>query len=93
MEIEFRSRNHDIGAFFPTFQERVNSMMPASAAAPELKPADRTNITPHFPTSDEVMQTLAQVEQEAASQSEELIQVHSGLNQDRVARLLGLLDD
>lgn len=93
MEIQFRSRNHDIGTFFPTFQERVNSMVPASEAAPELKPEDKATITPHFPTNEEVMQTLAQVEQEAASQSEELIQVHSGLNQDRVARLLGLLDD
>lgn len=95
MEIQFRSRNHDMGAFFPTFQERVNSMLPAqtaASAAPELEPEDTANMTPHFPTNEEVMQTLAQVEQEAAAQSEELIQVHSGLNEQRVARLLGLLD-
>ena len=29
---------------------------------------------------------------DAALQSQELIQVHSGLNEQRVARLLGLLD-
>lgn len=93
MEIQFGARNHDMGTFFPTFQERVNSMLPAnSAAAPELEPVDKNEITPHFPTNEEVMQTLAQVEQEAASKSEELIQVHSGLNEQRVARLLGLLD-
>lgn len=68
-------------------------MLPTTEAAPELQPEAKASMTPHFPTNDEVMQTLAQVEQEAASQSEELIQVHSGLNQDRVARLLGLLDD
>lgn len=93
METQFRSRNHDMGTFFPTFQERVNSMVPAAQAAPELKPEDKAAMTPHFPTNDEVMQTIMQVEQEAANQSAELIQVHSGLNQDRVARLLGLLDD
>lgn len=94
MEIQFRSRNHDMGTFFPTFQERVNSMLPAeaAAAAPELESAEKINMTPHFPTNDEVIETLAQVEQEAASRSEELIQAHSGLNEQRVARLLGLLD-
>lgn len=96
MEIQFRSRNHDMGTFFPTFQERVNSMLPAentaTSAAPELEINEKAGMTPHFPTNEEVMQTLAQVEQEAAAQSEELIQVHSGLNEQRVARLLGLLD-
>lgn len=94
MEIQFRSRNHDMGTFFPTFQERVNSMLPADSAcaAPELETEDKSRITPHFPTNEEVQQTLAQVEQEAAAQSEELIQAHSGLNEQRVARLLGLLD-
>lgn len=95
MDIQFRSRNHDMGAFFPTFQERVNSMLPAqeaTSAAPELDIQPKANMTPHMPTNDEVMATLAQVEQEAASQSQELINVHSGLNEQRVARLLGLLD-
>lgn len=95
MEIQFRSRNHDMGAFFPTFQERVNSMLPADSAqaAPEILPEDKSAVTPHFPTNDEVMETLSQVEEQAASKSEELIQAHAGLNEQRVARLLGLLDD
>ncbi len=95
MELQFLSRNHDIGAYFPTFQERVNSMLPAqqaASAAPALEPEDSPAMTPHLPTNEEVQQTLAQVEQEAAQQSDELIQLHSGLNEQRVARLLGLLD-
>lgn len=95
MDIQFRSRNHDMGAFFPTFQERVNSMLPATeatSAAPALESQDKVNMTPRIPSNEEVMATLAQVEQEAANQSQELIQVHSGLNEQRVARLLGLLD-
>lgn len=95
MEIQYRSRNHDMGAFFPTFQERVNSMLPADSAAqaaPEIA-EDKSMMTPHFPTNEEVIETLAQVEQEAASRSQELIQAHSGLNEQRVSRLLGLLED
>ena len=42
--------------------------------------------------SDEMRQALAQVEQEAVQHSQDLIQVHTGLNEQRVARLLGLLD-
>ena len=94
MELQFRSRNHDLGSYFPTFQERVNSMLPAQSssevaaeAIERVKPE-----APHFLTNEEVSQTLAQVEAEAAQQSEELIQIHSGLNEQRVARLLGLLD-
>ena len=94
MEIQFRSRNHDMGAIFPTFQERVNSMLPAgeshTAAAPVLE--EQAVITPHMPTNEEIQQTIAQVEQEATRQSDELIQMHSGLNAQRVARLLDLLD-
>ena len=93
MEIQFRSRNHDMGAIFPTFQERVNAMLPADAgtsAAPAIE--EKAVVTPHMPTSEEIQQTLAQVEQEAARQGDELIQMHSGLNAQRVARLLDLLD-
>ncbi|MDE5879106.1 MAG: pseudouridine synthase [Desulfovibrio sp.] len=101
MELQFRSRNHDLGAFFPTFQERVNTMLPAenraaapaSSAAPVLDTAEAMPVTPHYPTSDEVQMTLARVEEEAVLQSEELVQAHSGLNEHSVARLLGLLDD
>ncbi|MDE7241232.1 pseudouridine synthase [Desulfovibrio sp.] len=101
MEVQFRSRNHDLGAIFPTFQERVNTMLPAenraaacaSSAAPALDVVEQAPVTPHYPTSDEVQMTLARVEEEAVLQSEELVQAHSGLNEQRVARLLGLLDD
>ena len=103
MELEFRFRNNDLGSYFPTFQERVNAMLPASpaenavataeAAAPALpSQEDRALVTPHLPGMEEVSQTLAQVEEKASLQSQELIQVHSGLNEQRVARLLGLLD-
>lgn len=95
MEPQFRSRNHDMGTFFPTFQERVNTMMPVqqnTQAAPNLAPATKAGMTPHYPTTEEVAETLAQVEAVAAQQSEELIQMHSGLNEERVARLLGMLD-
>lgn len=98
MELEFRFRNNDLGPHFPTFQERVNAMLPvkqteqnpaASSAAPALE--ENAPSTPHILNSEEVQQTLAQVEEEAAQQSRELIEVHSGLNEQRVARLLGLL--
>ena len=96
MDIQFRSRNHDMGAFFPTFQERVNTMLPAdntaASAAPVIEQELVQPMTPHFPTNEEVMNTIAQVERDAVAQNEELIQVHSGLNEQRVARLLGLLD-
>lgn len=100
MELEFRFRNNDRGPLFPTFQERVNAMLPAgqagqaasaaSSAAPEIQqPAPET---PHMLNNEEVRLALAQVEKEAVQQSREIIQAHSGLNEQRVARLLGLLD-
>lgn len=95
MEPQFRSRNHDMGTFFPTFQERVNTMIPvqqSAQAAPELAINPKAGMTPHYPTSEEVAATMAQVEAEAAMQSQELIDMHSGLNEERVARLLGMLD-
>lgn len=94
MDIQFLSRNNDMGAYLPTFQERVNSMLPAqgAAAAPELESLDKVGMTPHMPSEEEVAATLAQVEEQAAAKSQELIQAHSGLNEQRVARLLGLLD-
>lgn len=96
METQFRSRNHDLGMFIPTFQERVNSMLPApesaANAAPELDNDIKKSMTPHYPTNEEIVETLAEVEREATEQSEELLQMHSGLNEQRVARLLGLLD-
>lgn len=100
MELQFRSRNHDLGAFVPTFQERVNTMLPvgygaaaASSAAPVLDDMEEMSVTPRYLDNEEVQQTLARMEEEALLQSEELVQVHAGLNEERVARLLGLLDD
>lgn len=95
METQFRSRNHDMGMVFPTFQERVNSMLPVDSnaqAAPELEQNHKKGMTPHYPTQEEISLTLQEVEREANEQSEELLQMHSGLNEQRVARLLGLLD-
>ena len=37
MELEFRFRNNDMGPIFPTFQERVNTMLPVNRA--EAAPA------------------------------------------------------
>lgn len=95
MEFQIRSRNHDLGAFLPTFQERVNTMLPsreAASAAPAIDNKEMEPMTPHYPTNEEIQETLAQVEMEAARQSQDLLDMHSGLNEQRVARLLGLLD-
>ena len=105
MELEFRFRNNDLGPVFPTFQERVNAMLPVNRAESTPAPADdeagtsaapvleqTVPGTPHMLNSDEMRQALAQVEQEAVQHSQDLIQVHTGLNEQRVARLLGLLD-
>lgn len=98
MELEFRFRNNDMGPLFPTFQERVNAMLPApkedaavdTSAARELEPP--VTETPHMLNNEEMTLALAQVEDEAAQHSQEMVQAHSGLNEQRVARLLGLLD-
>lgn len=98
MELEFRLRNNDFGPHFPTFQERVNSMLPAEntiaagAAAPVIE-TDAAPMTPHMPNEAEVRQTIRQMEDEASRQSREAIELHSGLNAQRVARLLGLLEE
>ncbi len=108
MELEFRSRNNDMGHIFPTFQERVNTMLPAnstdypslpertqsatllaSSAAPVI--ANTSPGSPHMLNSEEMQLALAQVEQEAEAHNQELIRAHSGLTEQRVARLLGLL--
>ena len=94
MEMEFRRRNNDVGPCVPTFQERVNTMLPASetatSAAKALAP-DKTLMTPHMPNSDEVRETMRIMEEEAERQSMEIVEMHSGLNELRVQRLLGLL--
>ena len=32
MELQFRVRNNDLGPLLPTFQERVNAMLPVNRA-------------------------------------------------------------
>ena len=91
METKYRFRNNDLGPSFPTSQERASSMMSAQAA-PKLSPISPMSRTPHTLNSEELRQTMAMVEEEAASRNAELIQMHSGLNAQRVARLLDLLD-
>ena len=93
MDMQIRFRNNDLGPYMPTQQERMNSMMSsgqaASSAAEELQPAVET---PHMLNNEELQETLRQVEAQARQQNAELMQAHSGLNEHRVARLLGLLD-
>lgn len=94
MEMEFRRRNNDVGPCVPTFQERVNTMLPANGAATATAEAlapSKTMMTPHMPNSDEVRETLRIMEEEAERQSVEIVEMHSGLNELRVQRLLGLL--
>ena len=39
MDMEFRRRNNDLGMCVPTFQERVNTMLPAERPAASLEDA------------------------------------------------------
>ena len=103
MEMEYRQRNNDIGVYYPTFQERVNNMLPvtshvggesiarASAAAVELAETNRP-CTPHMPNTQEVSDTLALLEEDALRHDREMAEVHSGLNAKLVMRLLDLLE-
>lgn len=97
----FASGNNDLGPLLPTFQERVNAMLPVNraetagqgaetAAAPALPPAAPE--TPHMLNTAELRAALADVEAQAQAHSRELAEVHSGLNAQRVARLLDLLE-
>ena len=98
MEFQHIARNHDMGACVPTFQERVNTtMLPVEqtsgqslAGAQVIEYASRPQ-TPHLPTASEVEQTLSMMENEAHKNNMQLLKVHSGLNRDRVERLLDLL--
>ena len=101
MELQFRVRNNDLGPLLPTFQERVNAMLPVNraetagqgaetAAAAALPPAAPE--TPHMLNTAELRAALADVEAQAQAHSRELAEVHSGLNAQRVARLLDLLE-
>ncbi|MCR4665983.1 MAG: pseudouridine synthase [Desulfovibrio sp.] len=96
MQLNVFPRNNDFGASVQTFQERVNGMLPvendirvASSAAEAYSMPRRPD--PHYLTSSEVEQVLTMVEKEAQEQNEALLRIHSGLNRDRVQRLLELL--
>lgn len=93
MDMQIRFRNNDLGPYMPTQQERMNSIMSsgqtASSAAEELQPPVDT---PHMLNNAELQATLQQLEAQAQLQNAEFLQAHSGLNEQRVARLLGLLD-
>lgn len=97
MEMEFRRRNNDLGVCVPTFQEKVNTMASEhNSAFGETSTAQALQVknkplTPHMPSSTEVEQTLTMVEHEAQQQNVELLRVHSGLDKERVSRLLALL--
>jgi hypothetical protein len=94
MDLEIRFRNNDLAPQFPTFQERVNAMLPTpqglTAAAPAL--SEQLPTTPRSLNVEEAAEALAQVESNALQQGESLLEVHAGLNAQRVAKLLGLLE-
>ena len=94
MELHVFPRNNDLGPQMPTFRERLNGMMPAPAeqtsAAPALEPSRPK--TPHMLNNEEMEEALHQVELQTAQQGREALAAHAGLNEQRVARLLGLLD-
>ncbi|MBO4369463.1 MAG: pseudouridine synthase [Desulfovibrio sp.] len=99
MQLDFIPRNNDLGACVPTFQERVNGMLPAehpitltesSEVAQEIS-LPRTPLSPHYLSSSEVDEALCMMEEEAQKQNMELLRIHSGLNRDRIMRLLDLL--
>ena len=46
MELEFRFRNNDMGMLFPTFQERVNAMLPAQKAEAETEASAARELDP-----------------------------------------------
>ncbi|MBQ7618269.1 MAG: pseudouridine synthase [Desulfovibrio sp.] len=95
MDLDFIPRNNDLGACVPSSQERVNtaknlgeSQLTQTAKALQVL---KHPVTPHLPNSDEVEQTLSQMETEAEQQNEKLLRIHTGLNKERVSRLLDLL--
>ena len=107
MELEFRFRNNDMGPVVPTFQERVNGMLSAQASDTSMavrhnssaaEASAATVLQPVAPSSprmlndEEIEEALKLVEREAEEHSLALIEAHSGLTDQRVARLLGLLN-
>ena len=96
MDLHIFPRNNDLGPQMPTFRERLNGMMSAPAeqsnAAPALDTTPSRPVTPHMLNNEEMEEALHQVELQTAQQGQEALAAHAGLNEQRVARLLGLLD-
>lgn len=97
MKMEIHRRNNDVGLCVPTRQENINTISPALKAsasamvAEEIAPSRKELMTPHMPNNDEVQETMRLMEEEAERQSVEIVEMHAGLNELRVKRLLGLL--
>ena len=94
MDLHIFPRNNDLGPPMPTFRERLNGMSPAAAERSSAAPALDTArpVTPHMLNNEEMEEALHQVEMQTAQQGRDALSAHAGLNEQRVARLLGLLD-
>ncbi len=87
MDLRTMSRNNDLGMCMPTGQDRGCA---GGQTAHELS-SENVPTTPHLPNSEEVEETLTMMEAEAARHNMELLRIHSGLNKERINRLLDLL--
>ncbi len=96
MDLHIFPRNNDLGPQMPTFRERLNGipsvMKEQGSAAPALHTDTPRPVTPHMLNNEEMEEALHQVEMQTAQQGQEALSAHAGLNEQRVARLLHLLD-
>ena len=90
MQMEFRSRNNDLGIIIPSTQERANTEVQEDGSVALARVQRRGPITPHMPNSQEVEETLTEMEHEAEQQNVQLLRMHA-LDKARVSRLLSLL--
>ncbi|MBQ7606774.1 MAG: pseudouridine synthase [Desulfovibrionaceae bacterium] len=90
MELRTMFRNNDPGMCMPTGRGSDAGSSGNAQEAQELT-VKRGPVTPHLPNSEEVEQTLSMMEAEAAKHNVELLRIHSGLNRERINRLLDLL--
>ncbi len=91
MDLKMMPRNNDLGVCVPTQQERMNQGHGGESVAAEELSLRNGPVTPHLPNSAEVEATLSMMEAEAEKHNMELLRIHSGLNKERIARLLDLL--
>ncbi|MBQ7456839.1 MAG: pseudouridine synthase [Desulfovibrio sp.] len=89
MKLVTMPRNNDLGTCISTVHEQANALHETVAA--QVLPEAKGPVTPHLPNSQEVEQTLSMMEAEAEKHNMELLRIHSGLNRERIARLLDLL--